>query len=368
MTPDRLPRLAYTANMGKINRRQFIQLAALGLGTAALEPLLAACAQATAEATRSTRPEQPSARPESTASSPINQGVRPTQEEPTSGATPETEAPSSPAGTPHLAVARHGDPQALVQAAVAALGGMERFVPPGARVLVKPNICVAYHTYEYAATTNPWVVGAVVRLALQAGAKSVQVLDYPFGGSADEAYNRSGIQEQVHAAGGEMVQMPAFKFAPVKLPQARDLQEVRAFQDALGADVLIDVPIAKHHGLARLTLGMKNLMGLIRDRSTIHHNLGQRIADLTSLFQPDLTVIDAVRVLMDNGPTGGNLDDVRQMDTVIASPDIVAADSYATTLFGLRPADIAYIPAAAAMGLGRSDLENLPIEEISLGA
>ena len=103
------------------------------------------------------------------------------------------------------------------------------------------------------------------------------------------------------------------------------------------ADVLIDVPVAKTHGLARLTLGMKNLMGLIKNRSAIHSNLGQRIADLTSLFHPTLTVIDAVRMLMANGPTGGNLDDVKQMDTVIVSPDIVAADSFAATLFGLVP-------------------------------
>jgi uncharacterized protein (DUF362 family) len=109
---------------------------------------------------------------------------------------------------------------------------------------------------------------------------------------------------------------------------------------------------------------MKNLMGLIQNRSSIHANIGQRLADLTSLFRPTLTVVDAVRILMDNGPTGGNLGDVKKLDTVIISPDIVAADSYATTLFGLRPEDIAYIPAAAAMGLGRSDLENLKIEDV----
>ena len=264
-------------------------------------------------------------------------------------------------------MARGGEPEELVRRAMAALGGMEKFVPKDARVLIKPNICVAYHTYEYAATTNPWVVAALVRLAFEAGAKSVQVLDYPFGGSADEAYTRSGIEEQVRAAGGEMAPMPGFKFQTVDLPQAVDLRRTKVFKDALDADVLIDVPIAKHHGLARLTLGMKNLMGLVEDRGSIHHNLGQRIADLTSLFQPDLTVVDAVRVLMANGPTGGDLGDVKKLDTVIASADIVAADSYATSLFGLRPEDIAYIPAAAAMGLGRSDLENLKIEQITIG-
>jgi uncharacterized protein (DUF362 family) len=267
---------------------------------------------------------------------------------------------------PDIAVARGGEPEALVRGALAALGGMERFVPKNASVIIKPNICVAYHTYEYAATTNPWVVGALVKACLEAGARSVQVTDFPFGGSAEEAYAISGIQEQVEGAGGEMIYMSKFKFVNADIPEGQDLKKTKAFGDALEADVLIDVPIAKHHGLARLTLGMKNLMGLIQDRGSIHANLGQRVAELTSLFRPTLTVVDAVRILMNNGPTGGDLGDVKQLDTVVISPDIVAADSYATTLFGLRPEDIAYIPAAAAMGLGRSDLSNLKIEEITI--
>lgn len=265
-----------------------------------------------------------------------------------------------------MAVGRGGDAEELVRRALAALGGMEKFVPKNASVIIKPNICVAYHTYEYAATTNPWVVGALVKSCLEAGARSVQVLDNPFGGSAKEAYTISGIREQVEAAGGEMVYMQIFKYRDVDIPQGLELKRTTIYDDALEADVLIDVPIAKHHGLARLTLGMKNLMGLIKDRTAIHANIGQRLADLTSLFRPTLTVVDAVRILMDNGPTGGDLGDVKQIDTVIISPDIVAADSYATRLFGLSPEDIAYIPAAAAMGLGRSDLKNLKIEEFSI--
>jgi uncharacterized protein (DUF362 family) len=131
--------------------------------------------------------------------------------------------------------------------------------------------------------------------------------------------------------------------------------------------VLIDVPIAKHHSAARLTLGMKNLMGLVLDRSSIHFNLGQRIADLAALFRPKLTVVDAIRILMRHGPSGGNLDDVKKLDTIIVSPDIVAADSYATTLFGLQPDEIEYIKAASKMGLGNSDLNSIKIEEIAVG-
>jgi uncharacterized protein (DUF362 family) len=244
---------------------------------------------------------------------------------------------------------------------------MERFVSKGASVVVKPNICVAYHTYEYAATTNPWVVGALVKLCLEAGASRVQVLDYPFGGSPESAFTRSGIAEQVQAAGGEMTTMPSFKFISTDIPQGVDLRKAKIFEDVLKADTLIDVPIAKHHSLARLTLGMKNLMGVIQDRQAIHRNIGQRLADLNSRIRPSLTVIDAVRMLMDNGPTGGNLADVKKMDTVIASPDIVAADSYAATLFGLAPEDLGYIRSGVDLGLGRSDLSNLKIEEINVG-
>jgi uncharacterized protein (DUF362 family) len=165
-----------------------------------------------------------------------------------------------------------------------------------------------------------------------------------------------------------MEAMSQFKFVDASIPQGVDLQQCRIYDDVLKADVVIDVPIAKHHGLARLTLGMKNLMGVIYDRPAMHRNLGQRLADLSSRVRPTLTVVDAVRILMNHGPTGGNLDDVKQADTLIVSQDIVAADSYAATLFGLKPDDLAYVRAGAEMGLGRSDLSSLKIEEINVGA
>ena len=256
----------------------------------------------------------------------------------------------------------------MVRQAIAALGGMERFVPRDANVIVKPNICVAYHTYEYAATTNPWVVGALVKMCLEAGARSVRVMDNPFGGTAEEAYEISGIAEQVKAAGGEMVIMSRMKFTPTHIPNAQTLKQTAIYDDILKADVVIDVPIAKDHSLARLTLGMKNLMGTIQNRGAIHSRMGENLADLAGFIRPKLTVVDAVRMLMANGPTGGNLNDVKQMNTIIASPDIVAADSYAATLFGLKPEDLSYITAGTAAGLGRSDLQNLHIEEINVGA
>jgi uncharacterized protein (DUF362 family) len=345
--------------MSDITRREFLRLLGIGLGAAATGPVLAGCTRAPRAVTI---PVPPTSAPETLA---------PAAAEPAMPLSP-TEAPAetspTPPSLPDLAVARGGDdPAILVERALAALGGINRFVPAGARVLIKPNICVAYHTHEYAATTNPWVVGALVRLALGAGASQVRVLDYPFGGSPDEAYARSGIQEQVEAAGGEMVAVSRMQFLPTDIPQGVDLRSAEIHEQALTSEVLINVPIAKNHGLAILTLGMKNLMGLILDRQAIHRNLGQRLADLSSRIRPSLTVIDAVRILTANGPTGGSLDDVLKLDTVIASPDIVAADAYASTLFGLQPTDLAYVNAGVAMGLGRSDLASLRIEEIPVG-
>ena len=344
--------------MTDLSRREFLRRTAAGVSVLAGGWWLSGCGQPTAPPPAATSPS-PTA-----ANSP---------EDPTVAAAPAannpTESPTQARNSsyPDLVVGRGGEPEELVRRSLAALGGIERFVKSGANVIIKPNICVAYHTYEYAATTNPWVVAALVKLALAAGAGRVRVLDYPFGGTAEEAYSRSGIQEQVLAAGGEMEIMSKFKFVSTDIPAGQDLRQCDIYADVLQADVLIDVPIAKHHSLARLTLGMKNLLGVIWDRPAIHWNLGQRVADLTSRVRPTLTVIDAVRILTANGPTGGNLDDVKKLDTIIASPDIVAADSYAAGLFGLKPDDLAYIQAATAMGLGRSDLSNLKIEELTVG-
>jgi uncharacterized protein (DUF362 family) len=266
----------------------------------------------------------------------------------------------------YLAVARGSDPKAITRTAIAAVGGIERFVAKGDDVIVKPNICVDYRTYEYGATTNPEVVATLIELCLGAGARRVRVMDTPFGGTPDSAYARSGIADAVKAVGGEMEIMNRAKFQEAEIPEGKDITAWRVYQDLLNADVVINVPIAKHHNLARLSLGGKNLLGVIQSPNRIHANLGQRIADLVSLVRPTLTVVDAVRTLMAHGPTGGNLNDVRQTDTVITSHDIVAADAYAATLFDLTGQDIAYVKAAAEMGLGTLDLEAIEIEEIAV--
>jgi uncharacterized protein (DUF362 family) len=276
---------------------------------------------------------------------------------------PRRQAPAPTDDQAYVSIARGDDPRAITRAAIAAIGGIERFVRPGDDVIIKPNICVDYHPPEYAATTNPTVVATLVDLCLGAGAKRVRAMDTPLGGAPESAYAVSGIGEAVKAAGGEMALMNPAKFAEFAIPEGRDLTAWEVYRDVLEADVLINAPIAKHHSLARLSLGIKNLLGVIADPNQLHWNLGQRAADLVSLIRPTLTVVDAVRILTAHGPTGGSLNDVQRMDTVIASHDVVAADAYAATLFDLTGADIAYVKAAADMGLGTLDLETIKVEE-----
>ena len=347
--------------MSRLTRRDFLKTTAAGAGALTLGAILDACSQVLSPTLAATQapvptPLQPSATP---ASSTVT--------------VPSTIAPSakpidSPAPVPDLVVTNGGEPEVLVRQALAALGGMGRFIPKGASVVIKPNICVAYHTYEYAATTNPWVVGTLVKMAFEAGAGSVRVMDSPFGGTAQQAYKISGIKEQVEAAGGEMTNMLSYKFVTTKNPKAVVLKSPSVYDDILKADVLINVPIAKQHSSSRLTLGMKNLMGVVQDRSAMHIDLGQCIADLNALVRPQLTVVDAVRILTANGPTGGDLADVKKLDTVIASPDVVAADSYSASLFGMKPEELDFIVKGVNMGLGRSDLQNLKIQIIPVGA
>lgn len=346
--------------MEKISRRKFIKYFLSGTVAMASAQFLDACQVVTRQAS-----PVPTSVP--TSPVPLTALQQPTITD-TALPQPAVLAATTGVSYPDLVVARTGTPDALVRAALSAIGGMERFIPKDGWVIIKPNICTAYHSYEYAATTNPWVVGTLVKMCFEAGAKKVQVMDSPFGGSAPDAYKISGIAEQVEASGGEMVQMSNFKFKRTSIENALSLAEVAIYEDAFKADVLIDVPIAKNHGMATLTMGMKNLMGLITDRGQIHQDFGNRLTDLAGKIKPTLTVIDAVRILVNNGPTGGNLDDVRKLDTVIVSPDIVAADSFGATLFGMQPNDLEYVRIGAQTGLGRSTLAALNIKELTVGS
>lgn len=281
--------------------------------------------------------------------------------EATGGGSPPTATPSPP-NYPDLGVLRGDDPAANVAAAVALLGGMERFVSRGDDVVIKPNILTAKEP-QYAATTNPAVVAAIVKLCWEAGAGSVTVFDHPTAPTR-QAYQVSGIAEAVNAVDGRMKTLTARDFDVVAVPEGQAMTEWAMVTDVFDADVFINVPCAKTHGMAGLTLSMKNLMGILGGaRGGMHQKFDQKIVDLNSLVRPHLTVLDATRLLIRNGPSGGSLADVRKRDTVVAGTNQVSVDAFGTTLFGRTPSYLSYLMLAAEQGLGVADLAKLEIEE-----
>lgn len=269
--------------------------------------------------------------------------------------------------TPDLVVVKNSNPEDLVNEAIKALGGIEKFIKRGDTVLVKPNIGWN-KAPEYAATTNPQVVNTVIKLCYKAGAKKVKVWDRTCD-NAKMSYKNSGIEKATIDAGGEILfveERDKTKWSEVKL-DGIDLKSWPIYDELLKVDSIINIPIAKNHGSATLTLGMKNWMGVIGgNRGAFHLNLHQRIADISAFIKPKLVIIDAVRILTRHGPKGGNLEDVKKIDTVIAGVDQVAVDSYASTLFGLKGEDIGYIKIANDMKIGEIDLNKLNIKKIDL--
>jgi len=276
---------------------------------------------------------------------------------------PRAGRPAPGPGADSVVVAEGPSASANVERAVTALGGMGAFAKSGDVVVVKPNIVHAMAP-QYAVTTDPDVVATLVRLALAAGARQVLVMDNPAGGLPQNTYAASGIAAAVAAAGGTMQIMSDSEYADYVIPG--HLLKVHPIYRAIAdADVLINVPIAKQHGSTGLTLAGKNMMGATSDRGRMHRaGLSQSIAELNAALCPDLSVIDATRILVRNGPSGGSMRDVNIKDTIIAAADWVAADAYATRLFGKTPAEVPYIKAAADMHLGSMDLSATKIRNV----
>jgi len=272
---------------------------------------------------------------------------------------------AAPPPSPLVVVGTGADYPRLVARVLEAAGGMRNYVRPGARVVIKPNIGWD-RSPEQGANTHPVVVKAVVEQALAAGAARVQVFDRTCN-EPRRCYKNSGIEDALASLGSKVrvEHIDERKFVPVEVARGKALTELSLYRDALAADCYLNVPVAKHHGLSRLTLSLKNSMGVLGgNRGRLHHSLGQKLADLATVLRPTLNIIDATRMLMANGPQGGRLEDVQVANTIIASVDPVAADAYATTLFGLEPGDIESTSAAHAMGLGEMDLSRMRIVRI----
>jgi uncharacterized protein (DUF362 family) len=262
---------------------------------------------------------------------------------------------------PDLAVIQGESPAAITREALAALGGIGRFISKGDKVMIKPNIGWD-RTPELAATTNPDVVKTLVELCLEAGAKEVTVMDNTTN-QAQRCYARSGIADAAKAAGAKVPFVNTFRLKKTAL-QGEWLKDWEVFTDFIEVDKLINVPIVKHHSLCRLTLGMKNWLGAIGGaRNQLHQKLDEAMVDLAAFFKPHLTVLDAYRILTRNGPQGGRTSDVRLEKTVAATTDPVAADTLGASFLELGPQEIAYLGLANKRGLGETDLEKLAIEK-----
>ena len=251
----------------------------------------------------------------------------------------------------------------MVGDTIQALGGMKKFVNAGEVVVVKPNMAWD-QTPEMGANANPAVVRQVVELCLEAGAKQVKVLDYTCD-DARKAYATSGIQaavEGIKAPRAVVLFVDERGFVEVQIEKARALKKWSFYKDILEADRFINIPVAKQHSEARLTMCLKNMMGAIGPwRGRIHVGLHQNIADMNLILRPDLHVLDATRILLRNGPKGGRLEDVAVKNLVFAGTDPVALDALGTGLFGMKPADIGYITKAHQAGRGEMDLSKIKI-------
>ena len=255
---------------------------------------------------------------------------------------------------PEMVVVQGDDPRALVQRAFSDLGGVGRFIAHGDVVVLKPNIAWD-RTPEQAATTNPELVAEVVKQCIQAGAKRVIVTDVSCN-EAERCFRRSGIAAAARAEGADVILPDPARFREVDLG-GEVLQNWQVFEPFLLADKVINLPIAKHHALTGATLGFKNWYGILGgERNRLHQQIHQSLVDLAAFMLPTLTLLDCYRVLLRNGPTGGNLEDVALHKTLVAGTDPVALDAYvAKTYWNLDADSMPYLKLAERRGLGQSD-------------
>jgi uncharacterized protein (DUF362 family) len=267
---------------------------------------------------------------------------------------PRAGLPASPPPG-HLAVARGGDPVTITRQAVEALGGMQKFVARGDRVLLKPNIGWDRRP-KFAANTNPDVVAAVARMCLEAGASKVVVTDSPCNNPA-RCFDKSGLKKKLAGLEVELL-IPTDRDYVEKNLGGEVLGVWPVLRSALDSDKIINIPIAKHHSSAVLSMGMKNWFGILGGgtrRGQLHQEMSLAIAELASAVRPALTVLDAYRILFRNGPQGGSLRDTKKIETVVASADPVAVDAYGARFFDLEPGQVPYVSIGEKMGLGSAD-------------
>jgi len=265
---------------------------------------------------------------------------------------------------PHAVWVENGEPAELLAAAFKELGGISRFISRGDVVVVKPNIGWD-RAPQYAANTNPDLVAAVVRECLNAGAKTVKVFDRTCNNPL-RCYNNSQIERKAKDAGADVSHARENRFVD-KAINGDVIKQWPIYRDYLEADKTINLPIAKHHSLGRLTLGMKNLMGVMgAGRGDLHNDFQRKIIDIDRTILPTLTIIDAYRILTANGPVGGNLAHVKQPRTLIMSQCVVSADYLALDLFGLKVEEVSLVSEALKRGMNKFDVKSLDVKRVRL--
>ncbi len=265
--------------------------------------------------------------------------------------------------SPVMAIAKSStDPADLTRKAVEALGGMKRFISNGDVVAIKPNIGWD-RMPVHAANTNPAVVAELVRLAFDAGAKKVIVTDASCN-EPNRCFQRSGIWRATYALGATIILPAEHRFREIRM-KGDVLDQWPIFTPLVNVDKVINVPVAKHHNLSKFTAAMKNWYGLLGGRrNRLHQNIDVSIADLATFMRPTLTVMDATRVLLRNGPQGGNIDDAKDLHQVVASLDQVACDAYGATLIGEKPENVKYLDLGHQRGIGNKHWEQVPRVEV----
>ncbi|MFZ0391719.1 MAG: DUF362 domain-containing protein [Calditrichia bacterium] len=257
------------------------------------------------------------------------------------------------------------EPPALLHSALQAFGGMKSFISKGDVVAVKPNIGWD-RAPQFAANTNPELVAEVVKACYEAGAKEVKVFDRTCN-NPQRCYHNSGIAAEVEKYDGQMKQVRDHHFKTTALPKGQILKEWPLYREYLESDKQINIPIAKHHAMARVTLSLKNLMGIMGgNRGNLHNGFEKKIIDIDQHILPTLTIIDAFRILRRNGPVGGNLNDVEMPRTLIMSRCAVSADMLGLRLFGLEVADVPYLEEAYRRGLNQYDPLKINLQKINL--
>jgi len=272
---------------------------------------------------------------------------------------------------PDLVAVMGGEPAEMLDKALARFGGIQAFVKKGQTVVLKPNIGWN-KTPELAANTNPDLVAAMVKKCVAAGAKKVQVFDHTCH-KWDDCYINSGIKAAVEKAGGEM--LPAHDvsyYRTVSLPDGVKLKQAAIHNSLQNCDVWFNMPVLKTHGGAKMTISMKNYMGIVWDREYFHKtDLQQCIADVcTYAKRPALNIVDAYRIMYKNGPLGRSVGDTSVMKTLIASPDIIAADAASVQFFNqvqkMDVNEVTHIAKGESLHLGTTDLKKIKIDRIKM--